>query len=353
MLVGFHDDRTFLYLDTRAASLDQATGLGANVLRTYVAWNQVAPTRPENPGDPNDPTYDWRFHDSLVQTARARGVQVLMTIWATPEWANDGAGDSAAPSDLQDLVDFSFALATRYSGGLDGIPAVRLFSVWNEPNLNRFLTPQFDANGRSVAPATYAGMYRAAYLGLKSGNPEARVAILEVSPRGRDRPGENPARDSHSPGRFAELVAEACAGACEFDAVAWHPYTPSLGGTPSSKVRWPNANLPELDRFARSLVSWFELDELPRLWITEYGHQTNPPREGGATPEQQADYLEEALRVSDASGLIDMFIWFIYQDDPTSEPVHWEAAGGLIDREAQPKPSYERLRATLASLRAP
>lgn len=351
MLVGFHDDRTFLYLDTRAASLDQATQLGADVIRTYAVWEQIAPTRPANAADPNDPAYDWSFHDALVRESIARGVQVLMTIWATPDWASAGLGDSSAPAELQDLTDFAFALARRYSGGVDGVPAVELFSFWNEPNLNRFLTPQFDASGASVAPATYAAMYRAAYLGLKAGNPNARVAFLEVSPRGRDRPGERPTRDSHSPGRFAELVAEACAGRCEFDAIAWHPYTPSLSGTPSSKVRWPNANLPELDRFVDALVEWFDLSEPPRLWITEYGHQTDPPREGGVTPDEQAAYLEEALRVSDASGLVDMFIWFIYQDDPTADTVHWEAAGGLIDRDAQPKPSFERLQSTLTALR--
>lgn len=347
MLVGFHDDRTFLYLDGRDASLDHAASLGANLLRTYVVWEQVAASRPTNASDPNDPAYDWSYHDALVRAAHQRGVLVLMTIWATPGWANAGDGDSTAPSDLQDLVDFAFALARRYSGEFEDIPAVQLYSFWNEPNLNRFLSPQFDEDGRSVSPATYAAMYRAAHLGLTAANPNARVAFLEVSPRGRDRPGERPTRDSHSPGRFAELVAQACDGSCEFDAIAWHPYSPSLAGKPSGKVRWPNANLPELERFSRSLMKWFDRPSPPRIWITEYGHQTDPPRPGAVTLDEQADYLEEAISISRASGLVDMFVWFIFQDDPTSLPNRWEAAGGLIDRDAVPKPSFKRLREVL------
>ena len=62
-----------------------------------------------------------------------------------------------------------------------------LWSVWNEPNLQLFLTPQY-AGKKIVGPANYAKLYKAAYAGIKAGNPLAKVAIGETSARGRDKP---------------------------------------------------------------------------------------------------------------------------------------------------------------------
>ena len=46
-----------------------------------------------------------------------------------------------------------------------GYPAVRFWSIWNEPNLNQFLAPQYDGKGKIVSAANYAKLYRAAYAG--------------------------------------------------------------------------------------------------------------------------------------------------------------------------------------------
>jgi hypothetical protein len=77
-----------------------------------------------------------------------------------------------------------------------------------EPNTEQFLAPQFDADGRSVAHALYARLYRAAYTGIKQANPKALVAIGETSSHGRDRPSRGSVQDSHSPARFARLLSE-------------------------------------------------------------------------------------------------------------------------------------------------
>ena len=41
--------------------------------------------------DPFDPAYTFENLDDLVRNAQRRGLQVMITIWGTPQWANDGA----------------------------------------------------------------------------------------------------------------------------------------------------------------------------------------------------------------------------------------------------------------------
>ena len=127
-----------------------------------------------------------------------------------------------------------------------GYPFVRFFSVWNEPNLQLFLSPQFDARGRSVAPANYAKLAAAAYSGIKAGNPRAQIAIGETSARGSDKP--TGLRPTHTPGKFAELVAKANPR-LKFDAWSHHPYPFNPNSPPSQLVKWPNVSLASLPRF--------------------------------------------------------------------------------------------------------
>ncbi len=208
MYLGFHDDVTFRWSPSRQANLDDARAAHVSVVRTLAQWAEIATRRPANARNPFDPAYNFGDLDELTQNTSARGIQLLIVIWGTPGWANGSRGTNHAPAKLSDLRDFARALAARYSGRYPGLPRVRMFSVWNEPNLNQFLAPQFDGRGRSVAPALYAKLYRAARAGLKAGNSAAQVAIGETSPRGKDRPGSK-VQSSHSPVRFAQLLAAA------------------------------------------------------------------------------------------------------------------------------------------------
>ena len=75
------------------------------------------------------------------------------------------------PTRVSDFAAFARAIASRYSGRIEGYPFVRFYSIWNEPNLQGFLTPQFDKRGRSVAPANYAKLAAAAYTRHQGGEP--------------------------------------------------------------------------------------------------------------------------------------------------------------------------------------
>lgn len=333
LLVGFHDDASLRWAPDRADMLDRAREAGAAVIRTIVVWKQTAPHRPTDPADPFKAAYRLDDVDDLARSAQERGIELLISIWGTPPWANGGQGPNHPPADARELEAFSQALADRYSGRHAGYPAVRLFSAWNEPNLEQFLAPQFDADNRSIAPALYAPIARAIYDGVKRGNPEALVAIGETSPRGHDVPSRGTVQDSHSPARFARLLSEE-RPTLRFDAWAQHPYPARTNVAPDAAVRWPRVGLGNLERLGESLDTWFGRLRTP-LWVTEYAHETRPGNSIGIAPELQATFAAEALDVAAQSLRVRLFVWFIFRDSSENP---WRS--GVLAQDGTPKPAF-------------
>jgi hypothetical protein len=343
--VGFHDDVNFRYEPRREAMLDQARSTNATIVRTLVTWANVAPRRPARATNPFDKAYRFDDLDELVRNAQKRDLEVVITIWGTPKWANGGKTPNFAPTRMSDLTAFSRAVASRYSGRFAGIPFVRFYSIWNESNLQLFLAPQFDSRGRSVAPRIYAKLAAAAYAGIKAGSPGAKIAVGSTSSAGRDKPLAGKSA-THSPGRFAQLVA-AANPRLKFDAWAQHPYPVPANQKPDQKVRWPNVTLASFPRFEKSLDTWFKRKGV-RIWITEYGHEVRQDGEPkGISRALQATYARRALALAKADPRTDMFIWFIFRDHPTST---WQS--GLRTVSGATKPALAAFRSAAASLNA-
>jgi hypothetical protein len=332
LVVGFQDDASFRWASDRGQLLDGARDAGASVIRTTVVWAEAAPRRPANPTSSFGPAYQLDGVDDLVRNAQQRGIELLITIWGTPAWANGGQAPNRAPRDPQDLEDFAQALADRYSGRHTGYPSVRLYSAWNEPNLEQFLAPQFDSEGNSVGPALYAPIGRAVYDGVKRGNSEALVAIGEASPRGHDVPGRGGVQDSHSPARFARLLSEE-RPRVRFDAWAQHPYPPRSELGPTKPVRWPRVGFANLERFGEALDDWFDRDDIP-LWLSEYGHETAPDDPVGVGRELQAHYVQQAIALGAENPRVRMLVWFIFRDRAGTL---WQS--GLLAADGSSKPS--------------
>ncbi|MDX6437652.1 MAG: hypothetical protein QOF45_235 [Gaiellaceae bacterium] len=345
MYVGFHDDPNFRYEERRTEMLDQVRGTHATIIRTLVTWANVAPTRPANAADPFDPAYQLNDLDELVRNTQARDMEVIITLWGTPKWANGGKTPNFLPTRLSDFTAFARAIASRYSGRYPGYPYVRFFSIWNESNLQLFLAPQFDAKGRSVGPKNYAKLAAAGYSGVKAGNAGAKVAIGSTSSAGRDKVLKGKS-ETHSPGRFAQLVA-AANPRLKFDAWAQHPYPVPANQKPLQKVKWPNVTLSAFPRFEKSLDTWFKRKNV-HIWITEYGHEVKQDGEpNGISRSQQAAYAAQALAVAKKDPRVDMFIWFVFRDHATSQ---WQS--GLRTRSGAAKPSLARFTAAAASVDA-
>jgi len=341
MWVGFTDDPKLRYDDDRAGELDLVAASHATVVRTLVQWWTTARARPADATDPFDPAYRFDDLDELVRNAQARGIEVELAVWGTPQWANGGRGPQYAPTDARDFQEFTRALASRYSGRYAGYPFVRFYGIWNESNLATFLRPQFDASGRIVGPSVYARLAIAGVRGVKAGNAQALVAIGETSSNGRNRHVAG-LTDTVAPGTFLELLARS-APRLRFDAWAQHPYPFPVSQAPTQKVRWPNISLTSLPQLEAALDRRFRKG-IP-VWITEYGSETRPGEPRGVTEAQQASYLAQAVAVARRDPRVAMFVWFVFQDSAEST---WQS--GIHRLDGSSKPSASRWSQAVAGL---
>jgi hypothetical protein len=334
MWVGFHDDPELRFDGTRTAAMDLARTNESRILRSLVEWHRIAPTRPANASDPFDPAYKFDDLDEYVRNAQLRGLEVLLTLWGTPQWANGGQKPQALPRNMADFQNFARAVASRYSGRFAGYPFVRFYSVWNESNLATFLVPQFDARGRIVSPRNYARLAAAGYAGIKAGNSRGLVAVGETSSHGLDKkkPGVT---DQVAPATFMKGIA-AANPRLKFDAYAHHPYPFPVNQKPTQLVRYPNVTLKSMPRFEKDLDTAFRRKNI-KIWITEYGNETKPGEPKGVTEAQQATYIPQALAMARADARVQMFVWFVMEDNPGSL---WQS--GIYRDNGSAKPAQPR-----------
>jgi hypothetical protein len=342
MWIGFHDDPVLRFDGGRVEAMDRAAANNAAILRTLVEWPKAAPTRPANPTDPFDPAYRFNDLDEFVRNAQTRGMEVLITLWGTPGWANGGQKPQFVPTRMTDFQAFARAVAARYSGRYAGYPFVRFYGIWNESNLATFLQPQYDAAGNIVSPRNYARLAAAGYAGIKAGNARALVAIGETSSNGRDKKVAG-LTDTVRPGTFMSLVAKA-SPRLKFDAWAQHPYPFPVNQPPGQKIKYPNVNFSTLDLFGKELDKAFKRKNIP-IWITEYGSETRPGEPRGVSEAQQAAYLPQAIVLARKNPRVAMFIWFVMQDSNGST---WQS--GIYRTTAAAKPSQRKFQAAAKNL---
>ena len=305
MLVGLLDDANTL--GDPATTFPVLSELHVQVVRMTLSWRAAAPTRPANPRDPQDPAYNWARVDRAVQAATDAGIQVLLTIWGTPSWANGGQAPQRAPTSPKTLNDFAYAAATHF-------PTVKLWLAWNEPNNPIDLAPQYArVRGKWVltSPAAYAKICTAVYSGVHAASGGTKVACGATAPRGNDEPGGT--RPSVDPIAFLKGVK--IAGLQTFDAWAHHPYSGSHFETPTTRppAGQHAVELGNIDVLTKELT---RLYGPKRLWITEYGFQTNPPDTFfGVSWAKQAAYVSQSFAIARKNPRIDLMTWFLLRDD--------------------------------------
>ncbi len=323
---GFYDDAQVLYgnPDKVFPILQES---GSQLLRVDLWWggpNGVARKRPARASDPADPAYDWSTYDRTVEYAKKYGQVPFFTVIGTPSWESGSAAWNVAPKSIGDLRAFVTAAARRYSGSYqlpDGtkIGRVANWIAWNEPNNPVFLKPQFVRSGKKwviQSAKNYAKMCNAIVASVKAVNASNKIACGVTSPRGNNQPGTP--RASVSP--LAFMRAMYLAGARGFDAYAHHPYYGYPSETPNTKPplgrrgQQPTAvTLGNFDVLVRELT---RLYGNMRIWVTEYGYQTNPPdRIFGVTWAKQALYMRQAWLKLRSNPRVDVFIWFLLRDE--------------------------------------
>ena len=305
---GVQDDAWLEYgpgtLDDR---LDELVSFGVDVVRVNVSWSQTEP----RPG-----VYDWTRTDALLEGLHSRGIAPLLTLYGTPRWANGGLPDNWAPRSSTSFAAFARRVATRY-------PYVRLWTIWNEPNQRRWLRP--------TTPATYVTkLLNPAYAAIHAVSPGSQVAGGVTAPRG--------ATGGVSPVDWIDGMAKAHA---RLDAYAHNPYPLRRGETPTSGgcdhcTTITMATLPRLLVHVRNAFG-----TRTRIWLTEYGYQTNPPDHYlGVSYAAQARYMSEAALRAYEAPRVDILIHYLVQDEP--DVARWQS--GIFTASELPKPARQSFR---------
>jgi hypothetical protein len=277
---------------TLSSRLGQLQSLGVQLVRFTLNWNQIAKLQPANAASPNDPAYDWSSVDPVVAGLRTRDIGVVLQLVGTPSWANGGHGTNYAPTSASSFSAFAHAAALRY-------PWVKRWLIWNEPNQVRWLRP--------TSAATYTTrLLNPAYTAIHAAIPGAQVGGGVTAPRGSSG-GVSP----------VAWIAGMHAAHARLDAYAHNPYplnprieTPLTGGCNYCST----LTMGTLPRLERLVVRDFGR---ARIWLTEYGYQTNPPdRLLGVSPTLQARYVGEADYQAYRTPRVDMLIQYLYRDEP-------------------------------------
>jgi hypothetical protein len=328
----------------------QLKQLRTQLIRVNLSWGGptgVARRKPVNPMNPNDPAYEWSVYDRTVFYAQQYGIKVVFAIVGTPPWANAAKGINVAPKNPLDLERFATAAARRYSGSFRTkddrvIPPVRQWLAWNEPNNPAFLRPQYKkVGGTNVIQSAidYAKICNAIVKGVrKTTVGGSKVACGVTGPRGNNNP--NSARPAVSPLPFVRAMKRA--GAKGFDAYAHHPYYGAPRETPSTPpppgIHGNAATAITLGNFNLLVREVTRLYGNKRMWITEYGYQTNPPdRIFGVSFVKQAKYMNEAYGIAKRNPRVDMFLWFLLRDERRGVE-GWQS--GLLTASGAKKPAF-------------
>jgi hypothetical protein len=306
-------------LDQRLAKLD---ALGVRVVRFTLRWDQIARMQPTTPTDPADAAYDWSSVDPVLAGLRAHGIEVVLQLVGTPSWANGGKASNYLPTSSATFGAFASAAAQQY-------PWVKRWVIWNEPNQVRWLRP-------TTATLYTIRLLNPAYAAIHGAIRGAQVAGGGTAPRG-------------STGGVSPLawIAGMHAAHARLDAYAHHPYpldpkreTPLTDGCDHCTT----VTMATIGR----LVSLVGRDfPKARIWLTEYGYQSNPPdRLLGVSLALQARYVGEGAYAAYRTAKVDMLIHFLYRDEPDLSRFQ----SGLVTLTNAVKPAYAAYRLPLAQI---
>jgi hypothetical protein len=230
---------------------------------------------------------------------------------------------SSTPLDAADRTAFAGYAATLARA----LPDVRTVIVGNEPNLNLFWLPQFDAAGGDAAAAAYEHLLAETYDALKDVDAKLTVVGGALAPHGGDNPKAS--RQTHSPTEFIRDLGAAyrASGRSKplMDAFSMHVYGETSRIPPTlAHPRTTTIGIADYDKLVALLHDAFGAD-LPIVY-GEYGVETAIPAAKRTLytgtevvpvvdEATQARFYRQALGLAACQPLVRMLLFFHVADE--------------------------------------
>jgi hypothetical protein len=350
----------------RSVAFTRLHRAGMSALVIPMSWPAIAPQREPaawKPADPGDPNYNWSTSDEQIKAVAKAGFEPLVTVADAPVWARMFPSEPFSAPRPELLGQFMRAAAGRYSGAYKGIPRVRTWQIWNEPNISLYFVPQYDPrSGRFVSPEIYRAMVNAAAESIHAVRRDNVVVAGSTAPF-RDITGDVRAVDSDwGPLKFMRRLLcvddagkPTCGDAVSFDVWATHPYT---SGGPTHHAALPyDVSLGDLAKMTTTLraaarVGHIKSSSPVRFWVNEFSWDSSPPDKCSPPMSLLKRWVPEAFYRMWASG-VDLIAWFLLVDQLPTESFY---QSGLYFHAqqlaaAKPKPFFEAFRFPFVAFR--
>ena len=355
-----------IYAGDQAVVFDRMHAAGMSSIDAAVDWVSIAPAKePDSwrPADPNDPHYDWSSSDVRLRAIAKAGFQPIVVVAAAPTWARVLPQFARSAPKVEDFAAFMRAAAERYSGRHSGLPRVRYWRIWSEPNISVYFRPQFDPTTKKfTSPEIYRNMVNRSAAEIHAVNKDNVVIAGGTAPF-RDIDPEVVALDKDwGPLKFMRRLLcidnagrPICANRTSFDIWSTHPYT---SGGPTHHAELPyDVSLGDLPEMRSALAAAVRAGHVVstqrvRFWVTEFGWDSNKPDPCAAPMALLKRWVPEALYRMWANG-IDHVNWFRLMDDPMTVTIFQSGlffTAPTIDA-AKPKPFVEGFRFPFVALR--
>jgi len=340
-----------------------AEGTGAHYVRLGLTWAEVAPGGVTKPAfdatNPFDPAYFWNSFDKEVTYAVDHGFQPIVSIQWAPQWAQDRTGNDGPVTtegivrpDPAAFADFARAAATRYNGN-HGLPRVRYWQAWNEPNISFYLAPEY-VGEKLFGPMWYRSMLNAFSTAVHDVDPTNVVIAGGLAPYG----SEAPAAPGVPPLTFMRAMLCMSAGAhpkptcsahSSFDIWSTHPYT--WGGPTHSAYNRNDVALGDLSKVKALLdaavaAHHVTSSDAVRFWVTEFSWDSNPPDPKAVPIAIQTRWVSQALYEMWNDG-VSMVTWFLLEDESYPDSPY---QSGLYTIDGKPKPTLQAFRFPFVAL---
>jgi len=301
-----------------------------------------------------------RYHGDFVPTTTP--IAAATAAKAAPRGLLDALfGKQPAPAPAPAPTPAKPAPAAPAKPVVQPLPPVNLYTLWNEPNIKGFLTPQWKKTkkGRKPAsPGVYRRMLQAAYPRVKAISPNAQFLIGATSSTGSYalsgmHGGVPPLQFIRElacvDAKLKPIRTGGCKGFTQLPGDGWahHPYSFDTGpSNRSANERPDDAILGDTAKLRKLLVKLAHKKRITwassELYLTEYGYFTTVIGSHRAVSEpEQAQLVGDAFRLASQFPGVKMMSQFLLQDvkcdgGRTTTCLNWTT--GVLRTDGSPKP---------------